>query len=73
MSAEARFTVLKAFIRRGSEWVGLGVARCLSNKSNWVLLTWIADHAVLRPNRANDFFAIIFSLTPCKFVGLSDF
>jgi hypothetical protein len=27
-------------------------------------LTWIANHAVFGPNRANDFFIITFALTP---------
>jgi hypothetical protein len=69
MRADARLTVLKAFIRRGSGRVRYVLTA--SNMTREERLTWIADHAVLRPYGTNDFFAIKSTLTPRKIITFS--
>lgn len=66
--AEARFTVLKAFMRRGS-----GVVRLALDLMRKGERTWITNHAILRPNRSNDIFIIMPPSAPRKIVLLGDF
>ena len=66
--AEARFTVLKAFMRRGSGFVRLALDILRKGER-----TRITNHAILRANRSNNIFAIISPLTPRIIILLGDF